>query len=105
MISTQKVSFSSLVAGSEPVLVDFWAPWCGPCRSMEPTIKQIAQEYKGRLKVLKINVDNNPALAQQMRIQSVPTLMLFQEGRVLTQQSGALAYPQLKGLLDQYVKG
>lgn len=103
MLKTQKVSFTTLVSGTEPVLVDFWAPWCGPCRSMEPLIKQIAQEYKGRLKVIKINVDNNPALASQLRIQGVPTLILFQQGKVLAQQTGALPYPQLKELIERHL--
>ena len=101
MPQAQKFKFSELIKGEQPVLVDVWAPWCGPCRMMEPAIKQIAQELSGQVKVVKINIDDNQELARQFGIQSVPTLMLFQNGKLLRQQAGALAYPQLKQWLEQ----
>ena len=83
------------------LLVDVWAPWCGPCRMMEPAIKQVAQELSGKVKVVKINIDDNQDLARQFGIQSVPTLMLFQHGKLLKQQAGALPYPQLKQWVER----
>lgn len=103
MAQAQKSSFADLIKGKDPVLVDFWAPWCGPCRMMEPAIKQLAEEYKGRLKIIKINVDNNPEAAQRYGIQGVPTLILFRAGQVLMQQSGAMSYPQLQALVSKHL--
>lgn len=103
MAQAQKTKFSELIKSAQPVLVDVWAPWCGPCRMMEPAIKQIAQEYRGRVTVVKINIDDNQELAQQYGIQSVPTLMLFQNGRLVNRQAGALPYPQLKQWLDRHL--
>lgn len=101
MAQAQKTKFSELIKSAQPVLVDVWAPWCGPCRMMEPAIKQIAQALSGRVKVVKINIDDNQDLARQFGIQSVPTLMLFQNGRLVRQQAGALPYPQLKQWVER----
>ncbi len=72
-----------------PVLVDFWAPWCGPCRSIAPVVEQMAQKYAGRAKVVKVNVDDNPRIAQQFQIMSIPTLMVFKNGSAIKRQVGA----------------
>lgn len=72
-----------------PVVVDFWAPWCGPCRMVSPTIEKLAQKYSDKLKVVKVNVDNNQALAMKFNIMSIPTIMVFKEGRALDQAIGA----------------
>jgi thioredoxin 1 len=74
---------------SEPVLVDFWAEWCAPCRMIAPAVQALAATYAGRLKVGKLNVDENPRVAEAFRIRSIPTLLLFQGGEVVNQQIGA----------------
>jgi thioredoxin 1 len=90
-------SFDELIRTNElPVLVDFWAEWCGPCKAIAPVIKQIAQDFKGRLIVIKVNVDEKPHLAQEYGIQGIPTLMLFKSGQVAWRVAGALPYEQLK---------
>ncbi len=71
-----------------PVLVDFWAPWCMPCRAIAPVIEEMAQTYAGRVKVVKINVDENPATSRQFQIQSIPTLMMFKNGQAIERRSG-----------------
>lgn len=72
-----------------PVVVDFWAPWCGPCRMVSPVIEKLAGKYSGKLKVVKVNVDENQTLAMKFNIMSIPTIMLFREGQVLDQAIGA----------------
>ena len=72
-----------------PVIVDFWAPWCGPCRMVSPVIERLAEKYDGKLKVVKVNVDENQNLAMRYNIMSIPTVMLFREGKALDQAIGA----------------
>ena len=83
-----------------PVLVDFWAEWCTPCLMIAPTIEEIAQEYSGRLKVGKLNVDENPTIAAKYNIQSIPTLLIFKEGKVIEQIIGALPKKALKSKIE-----
>ena len=100
--STLPRSFNDLITQSElPVLVDFWAEWCGPCHMLAPTIEQIARDYKGKLLVVKINVDEKPQISRQYGIQSIPTVMIFHRGKTLMQQSGALPYETLKQMIDR----
>jgi len=84
-----------------PVLVDFWAEWCPPCRLIAPSIEALATAYSGRAKVGKLNVDENPAVAQAFGIRSIPTLLVFQDGKVVDQQIGALPQPRIAEMLDR----
>jgi thioredoxin 1 len=89
---------AEVLKSSEPVVVDFFAEWCGPCKAMAPALEQVAAELKGKVKVVKIDVDQNPEVTQNYRIQAMPTLMLFKDGKVANQHVGALV--QKKKLQD-----
>jgi len=97
-------SFQEMVKESElPVLADFWADWCGPCRMLGPVIKQIAEEYKGKLKVVKVNVDEKPQVAGAYQIQGIPTVILFKNGEIAHRMVGALPLDRLKAEIDQHL--
>lgn len=87
-----------------PVLVDFWAEWCGPCRMVGPTIEKLADEYQGRFKIAKLDVDNNRQTAMNYNIQSIPTMMIFVKGQVVDGIIGAQGEPAIKAKLDKYLK-
>jgi thioredoxin 1 len=92
-------TFSKIINGDKPVLVDFHAKWCPPCRLMEPELKQFAEEYKKQIRVLKIDVDKNPQTANQFNVQGVPTIILFRKGRVLWRHSGAMGACQISDIV------
>ncbi len=97
-------AFDTEVLGSDtPVLVDFWAEWCGPCRMMTPTIDSIAADYQGKAKVGKLNVDDNGQTAMRYQIRGIPALLLFKGGKVVDQKVGAVGKPELQKMLDAHV--
>ena len=95
-------SFDADVLGSDlPVLVDFWAEWCGPCKMIAPVLEEIAEEYAGKLKIAKLNIDQNEATAPKFGIRSIPTLIMFQSGKEIDRLAGALPAPQLTQWIQQ----
>ena len=97
-------SFKDDVLESDvPVLVDFWAPWCGPCRMVAPVVEEIAEQYEGQIKVVKLNTDENPQVASQYGIRSIPTLMIFQGGQRVDMVAGAVPKTTLANTLEKYL--
>lgn len=95
--------FSELINSDQPVLVDFYAEWCGPCKVMAPELVKLADKMQGKAKVIKVDVDKNPAAASQFRIQGVPTLILFKNGQIKWRQSGVVPAHQLEQVIAQNV--
>jgi len=87
------------------VMVDFWAVWCGPCRMIAPTVEEMAKDYAGKLKVVKLNTDENPEIASQYKIMGIPTLMLFKNGEKVEQIVGAVPKSQLQSKVDAFLEG
>ena len=86
-----------------PVLLDFWAPWCGPCKMIAPVLDDLAQDFAGKVKIVKMNVDENQATPAQFGVRSIPTLLLFKEGKLVATQVGALPKNQLANFLNQNI--
>ena len=98
---TEKNFASDVLASTTPVLVDFWAPWCGPCRMIAPTLEELAGEYNGRVRIGKVNVDDETNLAQKYGIQAIPALLMFKDGKVADQVVGVRSKKELKEKLDK----
>jgi len=98
---TSDANFQKDVLGSDvPVLVDYWAEWCGPCKMIAPILDEIAGDYQGKLKIAKVNVDENQQVTQKYGIRSIPTLMIFKGGTVQAQKVGAMSKSQLAAFID-----
>lgn len=97
-----KKTFSGMIKGNIPVLVDFSAEWCGPCKMMKPILKELSGRIGNQAIILKVDVDKNPSVSQAYQIRSVPTLILFQNGRILWRQSGVVNATQLESVINQF---
>lgn len=96
-------SFSELINGDKPVLVDFHATWCGPCKAMEPALLQVAKEIHEKVTVLKVDIDKNPDAARSYQVQGVPTLVLFKKGEIVWRKSGAMDANTIKSFLQPFI--
>ncbi len=103
LMSTSDASFKEALNAPVPVLVDFWAPWCGPCRMVAPVLEDLSRAHKGKLKVVKLNIDENPATQSAYRVQSIPTLMLFKKGQAVETMVGALSKGALEAKLRPHL--
>ncbi|MGB0886465.1 MAG: thioredoxin, partial [Chitinophagales bacterium] len=96
-------SFQKIIQSEKPILIDFFAEWCGPCKALAPTLKQVANKLEGKARVIKIDIDKNESLASQLNVRSVPTLMVYKNGKQLWRQSGALSANDLTKLLESFI--
>lgn len=104
IINATDASFDADVLGKDDVvLVDFWAPWCGPCRAIAPILEELASEYEGRAKIVKVDVDNNPQSAQRFAIRSIPALFVFKNGEKVESIVGGRPKAELASLLDKHL--
>jgi thioredoxin 1 len=102
-IMTQQPSFNDLIQSETPVLVDFSAEWCGPCKMLAPVLSEVKKKVGNKVKIIKIDIDKNPNLATSFKVQSVPTLIVFQKGETKWRQSGLMTAVQLEGVLGQFM--
>ena len=96
--------FQDIIAGDTPVLVDFFAEWCGPCKMMKPVLEELKKKMGNKIIRLKIDIDKNISLSSEYRIQSVPTLVLWKQGEIIWRQSGALSLNELEQVLSSYIR-
>ena len=106
IIHTTDAAFDSdITQAGIPVMVDFWAPWCAPCRTMGKTLDEVAPDYRDKVRILKVNVDENPEVAGRFGIQSIPTLLFYTAGEPIGQIPGALPQEALREILDRHAQG
>ena len=96
--------FQDIIAGDTPVLVDFFAEWCGPCKMMKPVLEELKKKMGNKIIILKIDIDKNISLSSEYRIQAVPTLVLWKQGEIIWRQSGALSLNELEQILSSYIR-
>ncbi|MEL6135152.1 MAG: thioredoxin [Bacteroidota bacterium] len=101
-MENKKATFNELIQGEKPVLVDFFATWCGPCQAMQPILKDLTEEIGDQAHIIKVDVDKNQAAAQHFGVRGVPTFILFKDGEIKWQQAGIQPKHQLKQLIEQY---
>ena len=101
MNTATKETFGDIIRGEKPVLVDFFAEWCGPCKMMKPVLDELRQLTGDKVRILKINIDRNPVITNSLNLSGVPTLILFKEGKILWRQSGVLSAKQLQAVIEQ----
>jgi thioredoxin 1 len=94
---------TEVIASTTPVLVDFWAEWCNPCKAIAPILQELSQKYEGKLKIVKLDVDSNPATPPKFGVRGIPTLILFKDGQVLATQVGLLTKAELESFIDTHI--
>lgn len=101
VVQVTDADFDSIVKSEQPTLIDFWAPWCGPCKAIGPVVEDLADEYEGKVTIAKMNVDDNPATPGKFGIRAIPTLILFKGGEVVDQITGSVGKSQLVALIEK----
>jgi thioredoxin 2 len=104
LVEASPDTFDAEIKASVPVLVDFWAPWCGPCRMVSPLVERVGREHAGHLKVVKLNVDEAPAISERYGVRGIPLLVLFRDGSEVDRQVGAVPYPRLLEWLEPHLQ-